>query len=99
MVTQAHKTPQRSCVACRQKGDKGDLLRIVRSPEGSVALDRGGRAPGRGAYICHSARCLEAALTSNKLARALRVDLTEQDCDDLCRMFAEWEGVTAHGGN
>jgi len=98
-MTQMRKIPERSCVACRQKSGKGDLLRIVKSPEGAIALDRTGRAPGRGAYICHNARCLEAALTTKKLARALRVDLTEQDGDDLCRTFAEWEGVTAHGGN
>jgi len=86
-------------VACRHKGDKSDLLRIVRSPEGVVALDTSSRAPGRGAYVCQNARCLEAALASNKLARALRVDLTAQDCEALRRMFAEWEGACAHGGN
>ena len=86
-------------MACRRKSDKGDLARIVRDARGVVALDVTGRAPGRGAYVCHSGACLEKALSTNKLARALRVDLTEQDCADLCRMFAEWEGVTAHGGN
>jgi len=86
-------------VACRRKSDKGDLLRVVRSPEGEISLDTGGRAPGRGAYVCQSAHCLETALETNKLARALRVDLTEQDCDALCRRFAEWEGACAHGRN
>ena len=98
-MVQTRKIPQRSCIACRQKAAKGDLVRIVRDSEGVVALDRTGRAPGRGAYICHRGACLETALNTKKLAQALRVDLTEQDCADLCRTFAEWEGVGAHGGN
>ena len=91
--------PERSCVACRTKCDKSDLLRIVRSPQGTVALDLTGRAPGRGAYVCQSAACLQTALTTHKLARALRVDLTPDDGAALCRAFAECEGVVTGGRN
>jgi len=98
-VTPISNIPQRSCVACRRKSDKRDLLRVVRDSQGVVALDGSGRAPGRGAYLCHSALCLEKALKTKKLAQALRVDLTEQDCANLCCAFAEWEGGSAHGRN
>ena len=40
---------QRSCIACGAQADKTGLLRIVRTPEGAVAFDAAGRAPGRGA--------------------------------------------------
>ena len=91
--------PERSCVACRAKRDKSELLRVVRSPQGAVSLDLSGRAPGRGAYVCQSAACLESALTTKKLARALRVDLNDETGADLCLAFAECEGVETCGRN
>ena len=48
------KIPQRQCVGCREMKDKRSLLRVVKSPEGQVSLDFGGKKPGRGAYVCHS---------------------------------------------
>ena len=47
------KIPQRQCVGCREMKDKKSLLRVVKSPEGTVSLDFGGKKPGRGAYVCH----------------------------------------------
>lgn len=74
----ADKTRQRTCIVCRKANSKGDLLRVVRTPEGSVAFDPSGRANGRGAYVCGVA-CLEKALDTHRLDAALRVKLTEED--------------------
>ena len=54
-------TPTRSCIACRTARPKRDLLRVVRAPDGQVAIDPTGRAPGRGAYLCRDASCWDAA--------------------------------------
>ena len=35
------KIPQRQCVGCREMKDKKALLRVVKSPEGTVSLDFG----------------------------------------------------------
>ena len=43
------KIPQRMCVGCREKRDKKDLLRVVRTPEGQLVLDATGKKSGRGA--------------------------------------------------
>ncbi|GGM94732.1 hypothetical protein GCM10007092_05070 [Thermus composti] len=43
--------PIRMCVACRRRRPKGELLRILLTPEGFV-LDPSGKRPGRGAYVC-----------------------------------------------
>ena len=64
--------PQRSCVSCRAQGAKRELLRIVRTPEGDVAYDPTQRAPGRGAYVCRDRGCLEDAMRSGALSRALK---------------------------
>ena len=46
------KIPMRQCTGCREMKPKREMIRVVRSPEGSVSLDFKGKAPGRGAYIC-----------------------------------------------
>ena len=61
-----HKIPQRMCVGCRQMMPKKDLIRIVKSPEGVISVDDRGKAPGRGAYICHNQECLNKAYKDMK---------------------------------
>ena len=78
---------QRSCIACGAQADKSGLLRIVRSPEGAVAFDPSGRAPGRGAYVC-SAECFAAACKKKKLDRALKATLGSDDYDRIAADIA-----------
>jgi len=67
--------PVRTCVACRTERQKRDLLRIVRAPGGTVALDATGRAPGRGAYLCADGSCWAVALKKKSIERALSAPL------------------------
>ena len=71
------KIPVRMCVGCREMKEKGELLRIVKSPEGAISFDRVGKAPGRGAYICKSKACLEKAKKQRQLERALEIAIDE----------------------
>ncbi len=64
------KIPMRMCVGCREMRPKRELVRIVCSKEGAVALDTTGKAPGRGAYVCPRRECLERAVKSRALERA-----------------------------
>jgi len=48
---------------------------VVRTPGGAIVLDATGRAPGRGAYVCHDGACQEAAMTKGALRRALAVPI------------------------
>jgi len=41
--------PQRTCVGCRTVRPKRELVRVVRTPEGTVELDPTGKRSGRGA--------------------------------------------------
>lgn len=67
--------PTRSCVSCRTSRAKRDLLRVVRTPDGTVRLDETGRANGRGAYVCRDAACIDGAVTRAGLGRALEATL------------------------
>ena len=86
--------PQRTCVGCREVLSKRDLIRIVRSADG-VMIDPTGKEAGRGAYIHDQSSCWETAL-QGALARALKVDLTNQEREELERYYSqskeEWEG-------
>lgn len=75
--------PERSCVACRTKRPKRELVRVVRTPEGSVKADPGGRADGRGAYLCQKRECWVESLSKGKLKAALGVQVTEQTRREL----------------
>lgn len=91
----AKKTPLRTCVACGREAAKRELLRIVRDADGETHVDPGGKAGGRGAYVCAETACFEAAVRKRKLAPALRVSLTEEDVE---RLRSEFEGVLAATG-
>lgn len=71
------KVPQRQCLGCREMKPKRDLIRVVRSPEGCVSLDKKGKSPGRGAYVCPSPECLKKAIRSKALERALETKIPE----------------------
>ena len=70
--------PQRTCVVCREKTDKRALTRVV-STENGVQMDLSGKMDGRGAYLCENPFCWERAVTTDVLAKALRVTLTDED--------------------
>lgn len=65
----------RSCVACRTPRPKGELIRVVRRPDGTVGVDATGRQPGRGAYLCQDAACFDLAGRRRALAHALETQI------------------------
>lgn len=71
------KIPQRKCIGCAERRDKGDLVRVVRTPDGEIRLDSTGRAAGRGAYLCKSRKCLARARKSHRLETNLGVEIPE----------------------
>ena len=70
-------------MACRRAEAKRGLVRLVRTPEGRVEIDGTGRKPGRGAYLCPSRECWEAALKSNRLEHSLRISLSRDSREQL----------------
>lgn len=75
--------PERTCVACGKTSDKRGLLRIVRTPAGTLEVDERGKKPGRGAYLCLDTSCWTQGLKRKRLDQALRVTLSIQDRETL----------------
>jgi uncharacterized protein len=71
--------PLRTCVGCRERVGKSELLRVVavgeeaghRGPD--LVPDPRGRLPGRGAYLHPDSRCLDLAERRRAFPRALRL--------------------------
>jgi len=74
-----NRTPQRTCIGCRQTNEKKRLIRLVRTGNGTVEVDMSGKKPGRGAYLCLNRACWEVALKKNRLEYALRTKLGNEN--------------------
>ncbi|GGT31201.1 YlxR family protein [Nonomuraea spiralis] len=67
-----HAAPQRTCVGCRVRTAKSELLRLVLI-EDHLVPDLRGRLSGRGASLHPSLSCLELAERRRAFPRAFRV--------------------------
>ena len=72
------KQPERQYMGCNEKKPKKELIRIVRTPDGTVELDFTGKKAGRGAYLCHNAACLKKIKKSGRIGRILECALSEE---------------------
>ena len=83
------KIPMRQCLGCREMKPKRELIRVVRSLEGEISLDFGGRANGRGAYVCPNGDCLRKAVKARALERAFSAQIPPEVYE---RLQSEMEG-------
>ena len=83
------KIPQRQCMGCRERKAKKELIRVVRTTEGSVILDFSGKANGRGAYICPQMECLKKAQKAKSLERSLEVPIPQDVYERLEKEMGE----------
>ena len=77
------KIPMRQCVGCREMRPKKELVRVVKSPEGTISLDFRGKAPGRGAYLCPNPECLKKAIRAKALERAFDMQIPQEIFEQL----------------
>lgn len=77
------KIPTRSCVVTREKYPKQELIRVVRTPEGSVVVDETGKQNGRGAYLKRDLSVIEKAEKNKILNRHLEADVPSEVFEKL----------------
>lgn len=73
----AKQIPLRQCVGCRDMKPKTELVRVIKTPEDDICLDKTGRKNGRGAYICLNPDCLNQAKKTRALERSLKTEIPE----------------------
>ena len=80
------KIPMRSCVVTHEKYPKGELIRIVRTPEGKVIIDESGKQNGRGAYVKKDLAVIEKAEKNKILNKHLEIDVPKEIFDELKKL-------------
>ena len=81
------KIPLRTCVVTKESLPKGELLRIVRTPEGDVKVDETGKLNGRGAYIKKDLKVLEQAQKSKILEKRLEIKIEDSVYEEIKNMI------------
>lgn len=81
------KIPLRTCIITREKLPKQELIRIVRTPEGTVIIDPSGKANGRGAYIKKDIETINKARLNKQLENHLGVVIPDGIYEDLINII------------
>ena len=64
--------PVRMCVGCQEMKNKKEMIRVIKTPEGTFMLDATDKKNGRGAYVCPSEECLQLARKNKGLERSFK---------------------------
>ena len=75
----------RQCLGCREHRPKRELVRVVRTPDGQVMLDRSGKVNGRGAYLCRNPECFRRAVKARALERAFGTAVPEEVAERIAQ--------------
>ncbi len=81
------KIPMRTCLGCREQKPKKEMIRVVRTPEGTVILDLTGKKSGRGAYICLQDKCLKKVMKSRSLEKNLQAQVPSDLVAEIANMI------------
>jgi len=81
--------PVRTCIGCKCKKPKKEMIRIIRTPDGKIEIDKTGKKSGRGAYLCGNVKCLDIAFRENSLNKSLKQDIPPQTLEDLRKVFIQ----------
>jgi predicted RNA-binding protein YlxR (DUF448 family) len=82
MSARRRHIPLRSCVGCREKNSKRDMLRIVAGRSNGVAFDASGTLSGRGAYLCSTCAAVDG-IRKNRLEHTLRTRINNTEWDKV----------------
>ncbi len=83
----AKKIPLRQCVGCLEMRSKKEMMRVLKTEDGSIVLDMTGKKNGRGAYLCRQAECLKRARKSKGLERSLKIGIPDEIYGKLEKEF------------
>ncbi|MDE6748444.1 MAG: YlxR family protein [Lachnospiraceae bacterium] len=81
------KTPMRQCVGCNEMKNKKEMMRVLRTSDGSIELDTTGKKNGRGAYLCMTKECLMKARKNKGLERSFKMKIPDELYENMEKEF------------
>ena len=78
-----NKCLTRTCISCRAKKDKKELIRIVKNKDGVIKVDLSQRLEGRGAYICEDKICFDKIQKLNRLKSTIKISVDNKKYEEL----------------
>lgn len=87
----AKKIPIRQCVGCGEMKSKKEMMRVLKTTEEEIVLDKTGKKNGRGAYLCMEKECLQKARKNKGLERSFKMSIPSDVYDSLEKEFDEGE--------
>ncbi len=84
-----HKTPMRKCIITNERMPKKALIRVVRTPSGTVEIDPTGKANGRGAYVSRDKTVIKKAKKTGVLSRHLSCDIPDDIYERLFGLVSD----------
>ena len=80
------KIPMRTCVVTKEKLEKRELLRIVRTPNKEIIIDLTGKANGRGAYLKKDKEVKNKAKKSKIIDRILEIEIPDEIYEEALKV-------------
>ena len=80
------KIPMRTCVVTKEKCEKKELLRIVRTPQNEVIIDVSGKRNGREAYLKKNRQVILKAKSTKILDKVLEVEIPDIVYDEAIKI-------------
>lgn len=77
------RQPERTCIVCRQKSDKSNFLKVVKSKDGQIKIQREEKLDGRGAYICKNLECIQKCIKTKALNRIFKCNVENDLYEEL----------------
>ena len=80
--------PQRRCIGCMVSQNQNQLIRMTYDGT-HIAIDREGRASGRGFYLCKNVECLDKAIKRKSFNRIIKGPANEEDLMTIKNLIGE----------
>ena len=83
------KISLRMCIVCKKIAPKNEMIRIVKTPEGLITIDK--KANGRGAYVCDNFDCMKKCKDKRLLNKAYKMNIDEKVYEKLMEEYARYK--------
>ena len=74
---------ERTCIACRTKGDKSQFFKVVFNKNGKIAIEENEKLDGRGAYVCKKDECLQKCIKQKLFNKSFKTAISQEFYEEL----------------